>query len=326
MNGRQRGVALLMVLLILALMMVLASAITERTARMYQQTATTLDNLQARWYALGAETMVAALLQRDALDSPNQTHLAQNWAQQGRRFTVDGGEIYATITDDLACFNLNAVNRATADESEAIPAGARAFTRLLEKLGAEPLRALQLTAALRDWIDADSQPLLNGAEDEVYMAQSPGYLTGNQNIQDLSELRLLAGMDAALYQRLLPYVCAHPNDALQININTLKPAQAALLAALFPADLSIQQARQLLIARPASGWNSVAAFLAQQALRDTDTTAVRPWLTVHSDRFVASFTVVMGSARYQQRSLLQREGRSFRVIQRRYGLYRVADE
>lgn len=326
MNGRQRGVALLMVLLILALMMVLASAITERTARMYQQTATTLDNLQARWYALGAETMVAALLQRDALDSPNQTHLAQNWAQQGRRFTVDDGEIYATITDDLACFNLNAVNRATADESEAIPAAARAFTRLLEKLGAEPLRALQLTAALRDWIDADSQPLLNGAEDEVYMAQSPGYLTGNQNIQDLSELRLLAGMDAALYQRLLPYVCAHPNDALQININTLKPAQAALLAALFPVDLSIQQARQLLSTRPASGWNSVAAFLAQQALQDTDTTAVRPWLTVHSERFVASFTVVMGSARYQQRSLLQREGRSFRVIQRRYGLYRVADE
>ena len=34
MNTRQRGVALLMVLLILALMMVLASAMTERSARM----------------------------------------------------------------------------------------------------------------------------------------------------------------------------------------------------------------------------------------------------------------------------------------------------
>ena len=59
---------------------------------------------------------------------------------------------------------------------------------------------------------------------------------------------------------------------------------------------------------------------------DTDTTAVRPWLTVHSERFVASFTVVMGSTRYQQRSVLQKEGRTFRIIQRRYGLYRVADE
>ena len=41
---------------------------------------------------------------------------------------------------------------------------------------------------------------------------------------------------------------------------------------------------------------------------------------------VAAFTVVMGSTRYQQRSVLQKEGRTFRIIQRRYGLYRVADE
>ena len=67
MINRQRGVALLMVLFILALMMILASAMTERTAVMYQHTAVTLDNLQARWYALAAENMAAALLQRDGL-------------------------------------------------------------------------------------------------------------------------------------------------------------------------------------------------------------------------------------------------------------------
>ncbi len=83
MINRQRGVALLMVLFILALMMILASAMTERTAVMYQHTAVTLDNLQARWYALAAENMAAALLQRDALDSPSQTNLAQTWAQEG---------------------------------------------------------------------------------------------------------------------------------------------------------------------------------------------------------------------------------------------------
>ncbi len=97
MINRQRGVALLMVLFILALMMILASAMTERSAVMYQHTAVTLDNLQARWYALAAENMAAALLQRDALDSPSQTNLAQTWAQEGRRFTLDDGEIRATI-------------------------------------------------------------------------------------------------------------------------------------------------------------------------------------------------------------------------------------
>ena len=90
---------------------------------------------------------------------------------------------------------------------------------------------------------------INGAEDEVYMAQSPGYLSGNQPLQDVSELRLLAGMDATLYQRLLPYVCALADETLQVNVNTLQPAQAALLSALFPAELTLAEARQLLQAR-----------------------------------------------------------------------------
>ncbi|HBX1565133.1 type II secretion system minor pseudopilin GspK [Klebsiella pneumoniae] len=232
MINRQRGVALLMVLFILALMMILASAMTERTAVMYQHTAVTLDNLQARWYALAAENMAAALLQRDALDSPSQTNLAQ----------------------------------------------------------------------------------------------TPGYLAANQPMQDVSELRLLAGMDAALYQRLLPFVCVQPDDALQVNVNTLRPSQAALLVALFPGDLTLQEAQQLLHNRPRTGWSSVAAFLAQPTLQKTDTTLARPWLTVHSARFIAAFTVVTGNLRFQLHSVLQQEGRTFTVVQRRYGLSMVVDE
>ncbi len=99
------------------------------------------------------------------------------------------------------------------------------------------------------------------------MAQTPGYLAANQPMQDVSELRLLAGMDAALYQRLLPFVCVQPDDALQVNVNTLRPSQAALLVALFPGDLTLQEAQQLLHNRPRTGWSSVAAFLAQPTLQ-----------------------------------------------------------
>ena len=213
MINRQRGVALLMVLFILALMMILASAMTERTAVMYQHTAVTLENLQARWYALAAENMAAALLQRDALDSPSQTNLAQTWAQEGRRFTLDDGEIRATIRDGHACFNLNAINHRADEAGDGTPYPTDVFVRLLALLGEPPLRASQIAAALGDWTDSDGQPRLNGAEDEVYMAQTPGYLAANQPMQDVSELRLLAGMDAALYQRLLPFVCVQPDVA-----------------------------------------------------------------------------------------------------------------
>jgi general secretion pathway protein K len=162
-----------MVLFILALMMILASAMTERTAVMYQHTAVTLDNLQARWYALAAENMAAALLQRDALDSPSQTNLAQTWAQEGRRFTLDDGEIRATIRDGHACFNLNAINHRADEAGDGTPYPTDVFVRLLALLGEPPLRASQIAAALGDWTDSDGQPRLNGAEDEVYMAQTP---------------------------------------------------------------------------------------------------------------------------------------------------------
>ncbi|HCB1115855.1 type II secretion system minor pseudopilin GspK [Klebsiella quasipneumoniae] len=326
MKNRQRGVALLMVLFILALMMILASAMTERTSVMYQHTAVTLDNLQARWYALAAENMAAALLQRDALDSPSQTNLAQTWAQEGRRFTLDDGEILATIRDGHACFNLNAINHRADETSGETPYPTDVFVRLLALLGESPLRASQIAAALGDWTDSDGQPRLNGAEDEVYMAQTPGYLAANQPMQDVSELRLLAGMDAALYQRLLPFVCVQPDDALQVNVNTLRPSQAALLVALFPGDLTLQEAQQLLHNRPRTGWSSVAAFLTQPTLQKTDTTLARPWLTVRSTRFIAAFTVVTGNLRFQLHSVLQQEGRAFTVVQRRYGLSMVVDE
>ncbi|AKE77544.1 type II secretion system minor pseudopilin GspK [Klebsiella pneumoniae] len=326
MKNRQRGVALLMVLFILALMMILASAMTERTAVMYQHTAVTLDNLQARWYALAAENMAAALLQRDALDSPSQTNLAQTWAQEGRRFTLDDGEIRATIRDGHACFNLNAIDHRADEAGDGMPYPTDVFVRLLALLGEPPLRASQIAAALGDWTDSDGQPRLNGAEDEVYMAQTPGYLAANQPMQDVSELRLLAGMDAALYLRLLPFVCVQPDDALQVNVNTLRPSQAALLVALFPGDLTLQEAQRLLHNRPRTGWSSVAAFLAQPTLQKTDTTLARPWLTVHSTRFIAAFTVVTGNLRFQLHSVLQQSGRTFTVVQRRYGLSMVVDE
>lgn len=96
--------------------------------------------------------------------------------------------------------------------------------------------------------------------------------------------------------------------------------------ALFPGDLTLQEAQQLLHNRPRTGWSSVAAFLAQPTLQKTDTTLARPRLTVHSARFIAAFTLVTGNLRFQLHSVLQQEGRTFTVVQRRYGLSMVVDE
>ena len=68
----------------------------------------------------------------------------------------------------------------------------------------------------------------------------------------------MRGVDAALYRRLLPLVCALPNADLMVNINTLTPEQAPLLAALFLDSLSVEQAQSVLAARPREGWNRIS--------------------------------------------------------------------
>lgn len=322
MRTRQRGVALLVVLLILALMVTISATIAERSGRAYLRTVGQLERQQARWYALAAESLAGKVLRLDGRDSPNKTHLAQYWAQEGRQFPVEGGQVAGQIQDGQACFNLNAINQ-DAGEQDAEPKApypARVFRQLLQNLGEEPLRAAQVTAALRDWVDSDRIPLADGAEDEAYAALDSPYLPANQPLADVSELRAVLGVDADLYRRLLPYVCALPTQTLQMNVNTLRESQGPLLAALFLTGLGATEADQLLLQRPREGWNSVAAFLAQESLREMNHQAVRQVLTVKSDLFFASFSVRMGDMEYSQRSLLQRDGNNIHVLQRQYGL------
>ncbi|WON76409.1 type II secretion system minor pseudopilin GspK [Serratia sp. UGAL515B_01] len=319
MKSRQKGVALLVVLLILALMVTVAATIAERNGRTYLRTVAQLDHQQAKWYGVAAEALAGTILQRDMLDSPNKTHLAQNWAQDERRFPVEGGEVLGQIVDAQACFNLNAINQG-AEGQAGIPYPAQVFTQLLINLGEEPLRSEQVTAALRDWIDSDSEPGINGAEDDVYMALDEPYLPANQPMKDVSELRTVYGVDTGIYQRLLPYVCALPTQKLLVNVNTLRISQTPLMVALFLNELSSAEASQLLQQRPREGWSSVAEFLTQSSLQAFDTTAAKPMLAVKSDFFLANFSVLMGNNHFSQQSLLQNAGNSFHVVQRKYGL------
>ncbi|PLP27079.1 pullulanase, partial [Klebsiella michiganensis] len=116
MKRRQRGVALLVVLLILALMVTMSTTIAERNGRAWQRTMAQVERLRAKWYARSAESLAAKILQRDASGSPNKMDLAQKWAQGPRRFTIDDGEVSGLIVDGQACFNLNAINQGGAGE------------------------------------------------------------------------------------------------------------------------------------------------------------------------------------------------------------------
>lgn len=328
MRSRQRGVALLVVLLILALMVTVAASIAERQGKVFMRTDRQLGHQQAKWYALGAEAFVGKVILRDALTTPERTTLSQNWAQRGRQFPVEGGEILGYVQDGLACFNLNAINQTISEDSTTVntPYPALVFRWLLINLGVDPAQAVTIVAAVRDWIDEDSQPMANGAEDETYMALPEPYRAANQSMVDISELRMVQGVDAALYQRLLPFVCALPTQKLQININTLRDYQAPLLSALFLNTLNGEQAKTLLQQRPVAGWQSSAAFLSQDGFPNINKSSAQRVLVARSDWFFAHMRVRMGeSGDVYQTSLLHRDGKRVSVVRRYSGGYRTVN-
>ncbi|ADM99369.1 type II secretion protein K [Dickeya dadantii] len=348
MSRRQRGVALLIVMLMLSLMVTIAASITERSGKAWQRTSNLLNRTQARWYALGAEALISSVLQRDAQASPESTFIGQPWSKVDHQMMADGSEIRAQVLDGQACLNLNALSPAkkpapgnnntsgnagnsntdTNNQSppakggnpEQGPYAAQVFRQLLMVLGEDPKQAERVTDAVRDWIDEDSEPLMNGAEDDSYVNFHPG----NQRMTDVTELRAVMGVDAALYRRLLPYVCVLPVDKLVINVNTLTPESAPLLSALFMGEMSAEAAERVLQQRPPQGWRNLNDFMGLSALPENAKTGVRQVLAIKSDWFFADIQIRVDDSEFYQRSLFHR-GKQIEVVQRQYGGYRTVN-
>ncbi|MCA7012545.1 type II secretion system minor pseudopilin GspK [Dickeya dadantii] len=348
MSRRQRGVALLIVMLMLSLMVTIAASITERSGKAWQRTSNLLNRTQARWYALGAEALISSVLQRDAQASPESTFVGQPWSKVDHQMMADGSEIRAQVLDGQACLNLNALspakkpapgNNNTSDNAgnsntstnnqsppskggnpEQGPYAVQVFRQLLMVLGEDPKQAERVTDAVRDWIDEDSEPLMNGAEDDSYVNFHPG----NQRMTDVTELRAVMGVDAALYRRLLPYVCVLPVDKLVINVNTLTPESAPLLSALFMGEMSAEAAERVLQQRPPQGWRNLNDFMGLSPLPENAKTGVRQVLAIKSDWFFADIQIRVDDSEFYQRSLFHR-GKQIEVVQRQYGGYRTVN-
>ena len=246
---RQRGMALVVVLLILAVAVVIAAAMTERLGLQIRRADNLVSYSQAQQYALGAEQFAITVLKQDFKDSPNAVHLSQYWSSGEQIYPLENGLLIGRITDLQACFNLNAAaGRSPQQPSETPPLEMTALQQLLEQTGIESYAAETIAHSTRDWLDADdviSGSL--GAEDGEYRGLQPPYVTANSLMADVSEWRLVRGVSASIYQQLRPMVCVLPGQLqLLLNVNTIAPEHAALLAGVLGPEVTLDMAQQLL--------------------------------------------------------------------------------
>ncbi len=305
---KERGVALLVVLLLITVLSTMAIAMTDDIRFAARRTANIRMSEQAQWYARGAETLARQVLWRSWKAAPMRSTLRDPWAAQGVSFAIDGGSILGRIDDGGNCFNLNSVV-AQGPKGEYVRSdeGRKNYAQLLVALDIPPDIAAGLAGVLVDWIDSNGAPSASGAEDETYARLDPPYRTAGAPLAEPSELRAMAGYTEDLYQRLRPLVCALPTlEPSQININTLSEVHAPLLVMVTGGALRVPEARRAIAARPAGGYGSVDEFLAQDLFAGLALEpAARVQLGVRTRYFLAQSEVRYQDARVVMTSLME---------------------
>ena len=182
------------------------------------------------------------------------------------------------------------------------------------------LRALEIDdtvlPAILDWLDPDTDTRFpNGAEDDYYTRLKPPYRSANRAFTDISELKLVRGVDAATYDKLRRFVTVLPGQTA-INVNT---APVEILMSLAPA-IDRTTADLIVHARTAQPFRAVAEFLALPLL--VGRPVVAEGLATSTDYFALDMNVASGNSEWSARTLLSRQGgNDVAVLAREQGFF-----
>ncbi len=180
---RQRGVALISALLVVALATTAAVKLTTDLQLDLRRSANLITRDQAWEYLLGGEQFVMYLL-RQAIENKKLYELLG----QERSLPIDGGFITGQVSDLEARFNLN--NLLTGQKGQTNDLAYDQLRTLLEQLSIKP----GFADAIRDWVDADSTPFsAEGAEEGYYLGLEHPYRPANRPMESPSELVLVRG-------------------------------------------------------------------------------------------------------------------------------------
>ena len=224
---RQRGVALILVMWVVAFMMVLLGsfALIARTENL--ELHHMFDTTAARYDAIaGVELALFELRNPDPL---------QRWVADGRadEFPYEGATLRVEITNESGKIDLNVADTLT-------------LTTLFQSVGLDLGAAEALSDAIQDWRDADNDVRPHGAEAPQYAAAGLDYGPTNLPFQTVSEVQQVLGMNYDLYKKIEPAITVYSGT------RTPNPAFAPYEALMAIPGMTPQLAQQIIATRQAA--------------------------------------------------------------------------
>ena len=300
---RQRGAALLMAMLTVALVATLASAALWRQWRNVEVEASERSRMQAGWILSGALDWARLILREDAR-AGGPDHLGEPWSvplQESRLsafLAMDPSQTDASddvflsgqITDAQARMNI----RNLVAEGKVSEPDQQAFARLFELLGLEPSEVDTVAANLR--LALDTAPETGKDVSVPLVPRRP------------EQIPWLGLSDASL-RVLAPYITILPSRT-PLNLNS---ASAEALAASIPG-LDLTDARGLVAARERSPFRALAEV---SRFLPPETPALgTAQFSVGTRYFDVRGRLRMEQLVVEERSLLQRNGMDTAILWR----------
>ncbi|HDH96095.1 MAG TPA: general secretion pathway protein GspK [Proteobacteria bacterium] len=215
-DGKRRGIALIIVLLVVALLSVIVLEFAGQVQLQRMLASNLADSVRA-FYLAKSGIYIAARSLIDDLNSSREDHLGEMWAFPLPPIPLEGGVIKVTISDETAKINLNRLVLGSNRVNTRIQG---ATTQLFTLLNLDPA----LVDAIIDWIDEDTSQLTSGADENAAYGYGYGaadYLSKNARLDTLEELRLIAGFNNEVFNKVKPFVSIYGTN--RININTADP-------------------------------------------------------------------------------------------------------
>lgn len=237
MRKSEKGIALLIVLWVMAILMATVLSFTMMTRAETYGTLAFKENMEEQFLAeAGVERGIAEIINRSL--NIGQTVVLEGkevWRVDGTAYKdkLEKGNYQVRIVDESGKISLNSLT----DASGVI------LNNLLVSLGSSPEDAAIIVDSILDWKDEDDLRRLNGAENDYYQSLKRPYKARNADFESLEELLLVKGMTAEiLYGEdgtpgLINFISLY-NSSSTININV---APKELLAALPGMDDSMAE-------------------------------------------------------------------------------------
>ncbi|MGY3171968.1 type II secretion system protein GspK [Pseudomonas moorei] len=271
MRAKQRGVALISVLLVMSLALLIIGGVLRSHRLLLQSSAQQLQQMHLKQLALANETWTLLRLQDAGQTSETTVDLTQDWATV-RGYEIEDTHVRVAVEDLAGRFNVNAL----LIQGQIDQVTLNRWHRLLEMLEL-PALPLEQVGALRE----------------------------------VSQLRLLPGIDGERLRRLEPWIATLPKEAA-LNINT---APEIVLRSIDGLDAATVTA--LLRQRSTTPWPSVQAFTQDPMLEGLGLSS--HGLGIDSRWYRITVQVTQGQSRLRLATDVERDPktRQLKILQRR---------